>query len=274
MTREQASTTKRADHMRMARLTVTLVAAYCLAATAFSAGQQTGVNSSDSALTELASQLHTHYGPVRFHREEDLEDRLIVRPTVGTIASGVPRVYLVEAEPFDISSGSVVARFGGRPPTMYVSVSRDGKSLYKLGGFDQAEQDFGRLVKDLPEQTIRAKTQAESRGRLCAEIVYELSSNWIVDGTSNVKLSAAQHFFDEGHSDGLELATKWWRKAKGDRGSLQVTTESASDGFLVNIPVIWAPVEGHSSLEVRLYRINVAADGSCQMNSSPTVILR
>ena len=273
MTRGQPSTTRKANPRRVVRFMSVLIVAICFPVLP-TVGQQTMLNSAKSALTELAAELRPRYGPVRFHREEGLEDRFVVRPTVEAIATGVPRIYLVEGKPFDISSGSVVAQFGAGPPIMYVGVSRDGTTLYKLAGFDRAEQDFSRLVQSIPQQTMRGKDQAESRGRLCAEIVYGLSSKWIAEGASNVKLSAANHFFDEGHSDGLELAEKWWRKAKGDRASLQVTTETGADGFLVKIPVFWSSVEGHLSPEVRLYQINVARDGSCHLDTPPSVVLR
>jgi hypothetical protein len=149
---------------------------------------------------------------------------------------------------------------------MYVATSSDESKIYKLGGFSSSEQDFNRLVSEGPVQKIRTERDAESRGLLCAEIVYDLSSAWWVDGASSVKLQAAHHFFDEGHEDGLRLAEKWWRSFRGNRAALKITTTKANGAFSVNLPVFWAPVETHSVPEIKLYRIEVSEGGTCHIN--------
>jgi hypothetical protein len=101
---------------------------------------------------------------------------------------------------------------------------------------------------------------------MCAEIVYVLSPEWWVNGASNAKLQAAKHFFNNGHEDGLQLAEKWWKSFKGDRAAINVTTTKANGAFFVNLPVFWAPVEGHSIPEIRVYRIEVSESGTCHMN--------
>jgi len=272
MTKEQANTKRRADEELGTYCTVLLLAILGLGIPGRATAQDSPPPVGPS-LTQLAAEMRQRYGPVRFHREEDLEDQLVVRPTIETISALNTRIYLIQAEPFDISNGSVIAHFGGGLPTMYVGTSQDGKSIYKLAGFDGAEEEFRRLVRQLPEQAIRAKNQAESRGRLCAQIVYGLLPNRWVNEASSVKLMAASHFFDEAHEDGLRLGERWWKGAKGNRELLRIDTVAAVDGYTVSIPVFSAPVEVPSVPEVRLYKIGVGPDGSCQMAGQPIVVL-
>ena len=157
---------------------------------------------------------------------------------------------------------------------MYVAVSQLSSHVYKLAGFDSAESDFAKLISETPEQRIETIYGAESRGLLCAEIVYGLSPSWWVGGESSVKLQAAEHFFAEAHPDGLLLAANWWKTAKGDRKHLKIFTEAKGDGYQLNLPIFWAPVEGHSVPEVKLYQIEVTRDGACSNPVPPSVILR
>jgi hypothetical protein len=222
-------------------------------------------NTDASSLGQLSSQLMPKLGKVRFHRDEQLEDRL---RTHRSESSPVPRIYQIQAEP----SGDEV--FTYRLPTMYVAVSRDGSAVYQLAGFPDAERHFDELVRDQLTSPIRTKEEAESRGLLCAEIVYGTSPSWWTDGKSSVQLKAAQHFFSEGHQDALTLASQWWKSTKGNRTELAVATLPKGDGFEVNLPVFWAPVEGHSTPEVRLYRININYKGACSMPTAPSVVLQ
>jgi hypothetical protein len=130
------------------------------------------------------------------------------------------------------------------------------------------------LVNEGPGQEIRTTREAESRGLLCAEIVYGLSPNWWLGGASSAKSKAAGHFFAEGHEDGLQLGERWWKSAKGNRGALEITTTNSNGVFSVSVPVFWAPVEGHSTPEVKLYRIEVAKSGACLMTAVPSVVFR
>jgi hypothetical protein len=217
-----------------------------------------------SSLRRLSNQLKPKFGKVRFHRDEQLEDRLRTRRSESF---SVPHIYQIQAEPSD---DEVLTP---NLSTMYVAVSRDGSAVYQLTGFPDAERHFNELVSDDLSSVIRTREQAESRGLLCAEIVYGTSPSWWTGGESSVQLKAAQHFFSEGHQDGLTLASKWWKSAKGNRAALAITTLPKGDGFEVNLPVFWAPVEGHSAPEVQMYRIDISNKGACSMPVPPSVVL-
>jgi hypothetical protein len=88
-----------------------------------------------AALAQIAEQLHSEFGPVRFHREEQFEDRFIVRASPGSVFAGWPLVYQVQEERFDMSGASVVERVPNDLPTMYVATSGDGSRVYRLAGF-------------------------------------------------------------------------------------------------------------------------------------------
>jgi len=173
-----------------------------------------------------------------------------------------------------MSGASVVERVPNGLPTMYVATSGDGSRVYRLAGFPGAEQAFNRLINEGPSQRIRTTPEAESRGLLCAEIVYGLSPSWWLGGASSAKSKAAEHFFAEGHKNGLQLGERWWKSAKGNRGALKITTTNSNGLFSVSVPVFWAPVEGHSTPEVKLYRIEVTEIGACLMTTVPSVVLR
>src|SRR5262249_45113788 len=162
-----------------------------------------------------AEDLRTQYGPVRFQREEQWEDRFIVRWS-PTTAALMPRIFQVQSRRFDVAGDSVTTNASTGIPTMYLATSPDESRIYKLAGFDSPERNFNRLVAEGPAQKIRTEGEAESRGLMCAEIVYVLSPEWWVNGASNAKLQAAKHFFNNGHEDGLQLAEKWWKSFKGD----------------------------------------------------------
>jgi hypothetical protein len=218
-----------------------------------------------SSLRQLANELRSTLGQVRFHREEQFEDRLRAR---GTKSFLLPHIYQIQADPSD---DEVLTR---SLPAIYIAVSHDGLAVYRLSGFPNAERHFDDLVRDQLSPPIRTKEEAESRGLLCAEIVYGTSPRLWIEGGSSVQLKAAEHFFSEGHQDGLSLASKWWKSAKGNRTDLVITTLPKSDGFELNLPVFWAPVEGHSVPEVQLYRIDISDAGACTMPASPSVVLR
>jgi hypothetical protein len=222
----------------------------------------------ESSLIGLSNELAAKFGKVRFHRDEEFEDRLLVRGSSASQSALVPHIFQIQSE---TSDDEALPR---SLPTMYVAVSRDGSRVYQLAGSPNAESNFDSMVKEQLPSLVRTKEQAESRGLLCAEIVYGVSPSWWLDGETGVQLKAAQHFFSEGHKDGLVLADRWWKAAKGNRAELGITTRAKSDGFEVDLPIFWAPVEGHSIPEVRLYRIEVSGRGACSMPASPSVVLR
>jgi hypothetical protein len=211
--------------------------------------------------------LESEFGSVRFHREEALEDKL----GVDSNSSSAPHIYSIERQQ-SYRPGAVV-RTGGLP-TMYVATIGEGTPAYTLAGFADAEHNFNKFVSEAPKQQIQTNEAAESRGLLCAEVVYGLSPSWWLAGASNVKLAAARHFFDEGHQDALSLAEKWWNRSKGDRSRIKISTTAADGAFFVSLPIWWAPVEGHSDPEIKLYRIRVSGDGSCASTAPPEMILR
>jgi hypothetical protein len=227
-----------------------------------------------SSLTQVAEGLHPEFGPVRFHREEKFEDNFIVRGISASVLAFRPNFYQIQGERFDQSGRTFRERFDYDLPTMYVATSRDESNVYRLAGFPEAEESFNRLVREGPNQKILTNGDAMSRGLLCAEVVYGLSPNWWVGGISRAKLKAAEHFFAEGHEDSLLLAERWWKSAKGNRETLNITTTKSGGVFSVNVPVFWAPVPGPTIPEVKLYRIEVSDAGTCRMTSAPAIVLR
>jgi hypothetical protein len=223
------------------------------------------------ALVQVAKELRPKYGAIRFHREEQLEDNI---DSGRRDSDSMPRVYRIEATPFDNSGPTTTVRVPNGLPTMYVATSGDGRIVYRLTGFQDPQSNFNQLVKDSQLPYSPSEQGAEARGLFCAEAVYGISPNWWVDGASSVKLKAAQHFFDSGHEDGLVLGAKWWKSAKGNRAPLNISTTRSGADFLVRVPVFWAPVEGSASPEVKLYSITVTETGACLMPSVPIVILK
>jgi hypothetical protein len=221
-----------------------------------------------NSLKKLSIDLATQLGKVRFHREEGLEDRLLVRGSSASRSTLVPHIFQIQPE---TSDDEVLIR---SLPTMYVAVSPDGSIVYQLAGSPNAEGNFANMVREQLPAPIKTKEQAESRGLLCAEIVYGVSASWWVDGETGVQLKAAQHFFSEGHKDGLVLADRWWKAAKGSRAELSIATRARGDGFEIDLPIFWAPVEGHSIPEVKVYRIGVSDTGACSTPTPPSVVLR
>jgi hypothetical protein len=222
-------------------------------------------------LAQVSQALHEKFGPVDFRRELAWEDRYIVRWS-ETVVLQLPHIFKVQPRRFDTAKQPVTERMAGDLPTMYVATSSDESKSYKLAGFDSSEQEFNRMVVEGPSQQIRTVREAESRGLLCAEIVYGLSPNWWVDGPANMQLKAAEHFFNEGHQDGLRLAQKWWKKFDKNHADFRIATKQANNGsFVLNLPLFWAPVETHSSPEIKSYQIEISGQGTCHLNQ-PTII--
>jgi hypothetical protein len=228
---------------------------------------QNGEQIDAQALRRLSSELTPKFGRLRFHREEELEDRLRPRDSSNPTISIVPHIFRIQDDPAD---DIVIPR---NFPTMYVGVSQAGSSAYKLAGFPDAERNFNEMVTDSLPSRIVTKEQAESRGLLCADLVYGLSPSWWIDGESSVQVKAAQHFFSDGQKNGLALAGRWWKSAKGNRSELAIATLVKGDGFEVELPIFWAPVESRSKPEVRLYRIDVTQRGGCSMVIPPSLVL-
>src|SRR5579864_2951338 len=86
MTKEQANTKRRADEELGTYCTVLLLAILGLGIPGRATAQDSPPPVGPS-LTQLAAEMRQRYGPVRFHREEDLEDQLVVRPTIETISA-------------------------------------------------------------------------------------------------------------------------------------------------------------------------------------------
>jgi hypothetical protein len=233
--------------------------------------QQDSKSVAEGPLVQVAQELYPADGPVRFHREDQLEDSL---DSGRKDSDSIPRIYRIEALPFDRSGPTMTMRVPSGLPTMFVAISSDGRIVYRLYGFQGAEHNFNRLVKDSQLAYSQSEQGAEARGLFCAEAVYGLSPKWWVNGASGVKLKAAQHFFDSGHEDGLTLGAKWWKSAKGDRTSLSISTTRSGTDYVLRIPVFWDAVESHVNPEVRLYSISVTETGSCLMPSGPVIILK
>lgn len=218
------------------------------------------------ALVQVAKELHAQFGAVRFQRDENWEDRFIVRWSEQVFA-GRPHVFKVQPRRFDASKQPVTERLSGDLPSMYVATSSNGSKVYKLAGFDSPEQDFNRMVLESPSQEIRTMREAESRGLLCAEIVYDLSSNLWVDGPSSIQIKAAEHFFNEGHPDALRRTEKWWKKFNNQPREIRIsTTGNDAGGFVLNLPVFWAPVETHSAPQIKLYHLRIGKEGTCHLD--------
>lgn len=238
-------------------------------------GQDMLSKGGDNSFVELSKDLKETYGTVRFHREEEFEDRFIVSGLSLAGFALAPHFYEIQSPRFDLASSTPLVRMGGGLPTMYVATLSDEHKVYRLYGFANAEQEFSRLVGDAPSQKIRGTGDAESRGLLCGEIVYGLSSRWWVADESNAKLQAAEHFFAAGHKDGLLLGEKWWKSVKGDRTALSINTKAKEGGgFVVNLPVFWAPVEGDVVPQIQIYRIEVSDAGTCHMNNLPVQVIK
>ncbi len=228
-----------------------------------------------SPLSDVATELKDRFGEVRFHREEAQEDSFISHGLQLSAYGLLPRFFQVQNPRFDLSRGFVMENTTNALPTMYVAILPDGSKVYRLYGFPKPEEEFNRLVADGPLQKIGGKTDAETRGLLCAEVVYGLSSQrWVAD-PSNAKLQAAAHFFSAGHKDGRLRGEKWWESIKGDRAALVIqTAKSEHGGFSVSLPVFWAPVEGTVVPQIRIYRIDVTESGACHMDRQPTSVVK
>src|SRR5216684_1129893 len=92
-----------------------------------------------------------------------------------------------------------------------------------------------------------------------------LEDKFLILGTASVA-QLAPHFFDEGHKNGFDLTKKWWKSFTGKSGAIEIQTKKTTDGFAVNLPVFWAPVESQVVPEIRVYRIDVSSGGYCHLN--------
>jgi hypothetical protein len=228
---------------------------------------------SDS-LNQVAEELRGRFGEVRFHRDEALEDRFVLHGLKPSNFGRLPRFFQLQEPRFDYTKGFLLENTSALP-TMYVASSSDRAKVYRLYGFPKPEEEFNRLVGDGPAQKIGANGDAESRGLLCAEVVYGLASQWWVADPSNAQLQAAEHFFSSGHKDGLTRGEKWWESIKGDRTELAIrTAKNDHGGFSVSLPVFWAPVEGSVVPQIRIYRIEVGETGTCHMSRQPVSVLK
>lgn len=227
-----------------------------------------------ASLNEVADELRGRFGEVRFHRDETLEDRFVLHGLKSSDFGRLPRFFQLQEPRFDYSRGFLLENTSALP-TMYVASSSDGARVYRLYGFPMPEEEFNRLVGDGPAQKIGANGDAESRGLLCAEVVYGLASQWWVADPSNAQLQAAEHFFSSGQKDGLSRGEKWWKSVKGDRAALAIqTAKNDHGGFSVTLPVFWAPVEGSVVPQIRIYRIEVGETGTCHMDKQPVSVLK
>jgi hypothetical protein len=238
-------------------------------------GQTPSIKDGGFPFAAVSAELRDQFGTVRFHREEEFEDRFIVSGLSPEGFALAPHFYQIQSPRFDLTSSPALVRMGGGLPTMYIASLSDEHKVYRLYGFANAEQEFNRLAGDAPSQKIKGTGDAESRGLLCGEIVYGLSSRWWVADESNAELQAAEHFFAAGHKDGLLLGEKWWKSVKGDRTELSINTKAkGGGGFVVNLPIFWAPVEGDIVPQIKIYRIEVSDTGTCHMDNRPVQVLK
>lgn len=225
-----------------------------------------------ASLTSVSADLFKNFGRVRFHREEQLEDRFIVHGLAISDFDLIPHFYQVQSPRFDLSKGFVEESSTDKLPTMYVASSSDGSQIYRLFGFPKPEEEFNRLVDNSPAQKITNAQDAEMRGLLCGEIVYGLAARWWVADPSNAELQAAEHFFGRGSKDGLMLGNKWWKSIRVDPATISIHTVKREHGYMVTLPIFWAPVEGDIEPEIKINAIEVSGEGKCRMKTEPTVI--
>jgi hypothetical protein len=231
--------------------------------------------STEPSLAMLSAELKAAFGPVRLHREEELEDRFTVPRLPHSDPGLLPRFFQIQRPRYDLSGDQILDNVANGIPTMYVASSADEKKIYKLYGFANPEQDFNRLVGDGRAQRILNSEEAESRGLLCGEVIYGLSSEWWIADASNAKLQAAKHYFDTNHPDAFQRSTKWWNSLKRNHVVLSIsTTKMASGGFSLNLPVFWASVEIETTPQVRVYHIEVSENGTCHMDAKSTEVLK
>ena len=219
--------------------------------------------------------MRAQFGEVRFHRDETLEDRFIVKGLPLSAFGQEPHFFQVQSPRFDLSKGFVIEKYTYTLPTMYVASSADGLNVYRLYGFSNPEAEFNRLVADVPPQNITGTGDAQTRGLLAGEVVYGLSSRWWIADPSNAELQAAKRSFADGHQDGLARGAKWWDSVKGDRSAISIrTVRNEHGGFSVNLPIFWAPVEGDVEPQIKIYRISVSESGMCHMDQQPVAVLK
>ncbi len=237
-------------------------------------GQSSACIKNDPLLKAISEELKDKWGNVRFHREEDIEDRFIVHGLDPIDFRSLPLFFRVQQPRFDLSRDPIQENVATGLPTMYLATSNDGTKIYRLYGFQNPEEEFSRLLRDNRATQIRGTSDAEMRGLLCAEIVYGLSSKWWLTGEPAAKLEASQYFFDAGHRDGLQSAEKWWKSLNEDRELLKISTARNADLYVVNLPIFSGPVEGDVKPEIRLYRIEVNQIGACHMNPQRVQVLK
>ncbi len=68
--------------------------------------QSSDTKGAGQSLTKIAAELRPEYGGVRFHREEELEDRFIIRTWPASALAGTPHIFRVQARQFDVSEGA------------------------------------------------------------------------------------------------------------------------------------------------------------------------
>jgi hypothetical protein len=221
----------------------------------------------EAKVTQIEHELDSKSGSVRLHRVEDLEDEVFVPRAGSTDVNSRIRFYQVQEREF-IARDGVVQQ--GLPPgsaLRFVAVSCDGEHVYRLGGFDSAEEEFARLVKDTPLPTTSDSSGAEARALFCAKVLYGAPPSLWILGENAARLKASEHFFGEGKNDGFRRADEWWKSVSTSDPSVKVgiaTSELTQKTFRTRIPLFWAPVETHVTPRVRWLEINVAGSGACR----------
>jgi len=235
----------------------------------FLLGQACSPKDGETSLAAVAEEVKAQFGGVRFHREEELEEQFIAH-SLAPSDSLAPHFYQLQKPRYELSDGKVIDNVANGIPTMFVATTANEHKVFKLYGFGSPEQEFNHLVAEAPAQKVRNLAGAMSRGLLCAQVVYGFSPQWWVADPANAKLKAANHFFAEGHHDGLLKAQKWWNSMKQYESLMRINvSKEGAQGFAIDLPVFWAPVEGPSILQINIYHISVSEAGTCHMNPQP-----
>ncbi len=112
---------------------VPLLCMISLCFTQLTSGQSGGLETSETSLRGIAEELRSEFGPVRFERQEQLEDRYFVSGTSRAALELMPKLYQVQSTRFDETG---TERLPPNLPATMQATSADGSRTYRLAGFE------------------------------------------------------------------------------------------------------------------------------------------
>jgi len=219
-------------------------------------------------------------------RKEDLEDSLFYEQ-VNTVGEIVVPAYFYEVTLGGYRIKDQTVNFQvvfDYEPVWCVAVSRSSERTYRLAGFDDAQKEFDRLVRDTGVRI--GKNAARNWATFYVEAVYgratadRIPAYWLA-----LKQRVEAHFYGQYESDKLakRLFESWWSRfgTKARKLVYEPSVEEVNDVFVVKTEVLHLVERPIPSSERKSvlpdptldeWTIRILRDGSCSVLEKRTVL--